>query len=121
MAWLPFQKDTFVWPNQAITQLILLFSDVADGSGPGDVNDPVKKLPTIGRTIDRSRKYRPMENLSETPIKRKSGLDRLKQMKNDMFGGKKEQKEEQEMQQQVRPIHIVREELLYMSIIFYSI
>jgi len=42
-----------------------------------------------------------MENLSEAPVKRKTGLDRLKKMKNDMFGGKKEQKEEEEMQQQV--------------------
>ncbi len=74
---------------------------MADASGAGELNDPVKKLPTIGRTIDRSRKYRPMENLSETPVKRKTGLDRLKKMKNDMFGGKKEQREEEEMQQQV--------------------
>ena len=68
-----------------------------------DENDAVKKLPTIGRTIDRSRKYRPMENLSEPPPlkSRKSGLDRLRKMKNDMFGGKKEQKEEEELQQQV--------------------
>ena len=43
-----------------------------------------------------------MENLSETPVKsRKSGLDRLRKMKNDMFGGKKDQKEEEELQQQV--------------------
>jgi hypothetical protein len=61
-------------------------------------DDGVKKLPTIGRTIDRSRKYRPMENLSEAPNKsRKSGLDRLRKMKNDMFGGKKDHREEEEV------------------------
>ena len=65
------------------------------------MNDPVKKLPTIGRTIDRSRKYRPMENLSEPPNKsRKTGLDRLRKMKNDMFGGKKEQRDGEEIQTQ---------------------
>jgi hypothetical protein len=76
-----------------------------------ELNDQVKKLPTIGRTIDRSRKYRPMENLSEPPNKsRKTGLDRLRKMKNDMFGGKKEQKEGEEMQtQQVRSTNTDRE------------
>jgi len=74
-----------------------LFSSDGQNIELGGANDPVKKLPTIGRTIDRSRKYRPMENLSETPVKRKSGLDRLKKMKNDMFGSRKESKDATEM------------------------
>ena len=49
----------------------------------------VKKLLTVDKAIDQSRKYKPMENLADIPNKkRSSSLDKLKRIKSEMFGGK---------------------------------
>ena len=64
---------------------------LSDGNDSGcDVND-VKKLPTVDKPIDQSRKFRNSENLADIATKsaqsrRKSSLERLKKMKNEMFG-----------------------------------
>lgn len=52
-----------------------------------DGDDGVRKLPTVDKAIDQSRKYRAMENLTELPSRRKRSLERLRKIKNEMFGG----------------------------------
>ena len=65
--------------------------NVLDGNDSGcDVND-VKKLSTVDKPINQSRKFRNSENLADIVTKsaqsrRKSSLERLKSMKNEMFG-----------------------------------
>ena len=65
--------------------------NVLDSNDPnGDVND-IKKLSTVDRPIDQSRKFKNSENLADTSTKsaqskRKSSLEKLKKMKNEMFG-----------------------------------
>ena len=54
----------------------------------------IKKLTTVDKPIDQSRKFKNSENLANITAKsaqsrRKSSLDRLKKMKNEMFGGGK--------------------------------
>ena len=56
----------------------------------GDVND-IKKLSTVDKPIDQSRKFKNSENLADFSTKsaqsrRKSSLEKLKKMKNEMFG-----------------------------------
>ena len=58
----------------------------------GDIND-IKKLSTVDKPIDQSRKFKNSENLADISIKsaqsrRKSSLEKLKKMKNEMFGKK---------------------------------
>ena len=65
--------------------------NVLDGNDPkGDAND-IKKLSTVDKPIDQSRKFKNSENLADISTKsaqsrRKSSLEKLKKMKNEMFG-----------------------------------
>lgn len=73
-------------------------------------SEEVKKLPTLDdKTIDKNKKFAPMENLTDAGKPKKSGLARLKRIRDEMFGKKHQTLKEEEPKETEAPTEIGEE------------